>query len=530
MPVIPRSPLPERSPEVVRARATDVFCVCLVAIATAFVLAALLRAPVKDDNAWLFYVAREWLAGHPLYVDVVEVNPPLVVWLYALPVSLADWLQLPACYFVEPLVAAAAIGSAWWSACLLRETDPIFARRVPIFAVIALTLLLLPGVEFGQREHLLAIAVLPHLAGLMRRLTAGVPGRRQAVLAGVLGGLGCGLKPFFVVPLAMVELAVFLRDKRRIGLQSLSAGLAMAAYAASILVLEPAYLKQAVPMALALYGFSDAPLSQLALDSWQMLFGGAVCLGILAACWRDRARTNLLVVPTLFALGAIIVVFMQPKPWFYHRIPASVAVVFTLLAGRALLERGWPRWQQRVATSLVVGLALLYFAQSTIGRIQEVIDQAEDPHGAVSERIEALLRHEHAKSYIAFSEWIGLGFPVVNDTGVVWASRFDSMWALKGELWRTHLDGRAPSEFPVRRWVAADFLHVCPDIAVVDRRAGVVDYPSLLSAADPAFAAAWKHYARIASFDGLIVYRRIRYACPVRTKLREASETQRVGG
>ena len=328
----------------------------------------------------------------------------------------------------------------------------------------------------------------------------------------------------------MVELAVFLRDRRRIGLQSLAAALAMAVYAASILILEPAYLKQAVPMALALYGFSDAPLIDLALDSWHMLFGGAVCLAVLVAGWRDRGRTNLLLVPTLFALGAIIVVFMQPKPWFYHRIPASVAVVFTLLAGRALLERAGARWPRRLATSLAIGLSLLYFAQSTLGRMQDVIDQAEDPHGAVPDRIEALLRHEHAKSYIAFSEWIGLGFPVVNDTGVVWASRFDSMWALQGELWRTHLDGRAPSEFPVRRWVAADFLHVCPDIAVVDRRAGVVDYPALLSAADPAFAAAWKHYARIASFDGLQVYRRIRYACPLRTQLREASEGQRVGG
>ena len=475
-------------------------------------------------------MAREWLAGHPLYVDVIEVNPPLVIWLYALPVSLADWLQLPARWFVEPLVAASVIGSAWWSASLLRGTDTMFARRVPVFAVIALTFLLLPGVEFGQREHLLAIAMLPHLAGLIRRLTIGAPSRRQSVAAGVLGGLGCGLKPFFVVPLAMVELAVFLRDRRRIGLQSLAAALAVAAYAVSILVLEPAYLKQAVPMALELYGVSDTPLGELAMDSWHMLFGGAVCLAVLAAGWRARARTNLLIVPTLFALGAIIVVFMQPKPWFYHRIPASVAVVFTLLAGRVLLERAGARWPQRFAASLAIGLSLLYFAQATIGRMQDVIDQAADPSSTAPDRIEALLRHEHAKSYIAFSEWIGLGFPVVNDTGVVWASRFDSMWALEGELWRASVDGRAPSEYPVRRWVASDFLHVCPDIAVVDRRPGVTDYLALLTAADPAFAVAWKHYARIASFDGLQVYRRIGYACPVRTRLREASETQHVGG
>jgi hypothetical protein len=101
----------------------------------------------------------------------------------------------------------------------------------------------------------------------------------------------------------------------------------------------------------------------------------------------------------------------------------------------------------------------------------------------------------------------------VNNTGVAWASRFDSMWALKGELWRARFDAAAAREWPIRHWVAHDFIVGCPDIAVVDTREGVVNYVGVLSASDPAFARAWSRYRRIAAFDGLVVYRRAARGC-----------------
>src|SRR5262249_54775154 len=45
------------------------------------------------DKSWLLMVARMMLEGKRLYVDVVEVNPPLILWLYAIPAWLA--LHLP---------------------------------------------------------------------------------------------------------------------------------------------------------------------------------------------------------------------------------------------------------------------------------------------------------------------------------------------------------------------------------------------------------------------------------------------------
>jgi hypothetical protein len=86
------------------------------------------------------------------------------------------------------------------------------------------------------------------------------------------------------------------------------------------------------------------------------------------------------------------------------------------------------------------------------------------------------------------------------------------MWALKGEIWRARSDPAVDTEWPIARWVAHDFIAGCPDIAVVDTRE-TTKYISVLSAADPAFSRAWTRYKPIASFDGLVVYRRNRAGC-----------------
>ena len=54
------------------------------------------KPPMKEDIAWLLYVARECLAGRRLYVDLIEVNPPMIVWVLALPTALSSALGVAA--------------------------------------------------------------------------------------------------------------------------------------------------------------------------------------------------------------------------------------------------------------------------------------------------------------------------------------------------------------------------------------------------------------------------------------------------
>jgi hypothetical protein len=488
----------------------------LLASVLAVVLFIALRSPLKDDIAWLLYVARRWMAGRELYIDVIEVNPPLIVWISAVPLEIARWMNVDTQFVAMPVFVAGVLACAWWTASLLRTRGGIFAERLPVFAAIGSALLILPAADLGQREHLLVAAFLPYLVLFAGSLDArGEFDRRWAPLAGALvagalAGLGCALKPRYCAVFAVLECLALTRGLRPWRIMPLAAGATLLGYAGLVALLCPAYLRRAVPMALALYGATDVPFLTLLADSAMLLGGLAVATGLLWLRRRTLTDYSLMLTLVVFAATSTVVCFVDGKDWYYHRLPATVATVLALLLWTAteLVQRRWRiRWPLVVA-----GFAVTVFCVSSIQRLEPDAVDAVEPRQTAVDRLEHIIRAEHARTYIAFSEWIALGFPVVNETGVTWASRFDSMWALKGEIWRAGFDPAVAKEWPIARWVAHDFIAGCPDIAVVDTRE-TTNYIKVLSAADPAFARAWSRYRPIGYFDGLVVYRRGKAGC-----------------
>ncbi|MBS0560108.1 MAG: hypothetical protein JSR21_08645 [Proteobacteria bacterium] len=504
-------------------RAVAAWTMLLLLVTLAVVLFTLLRLPLKDDVAWLLYVARRWLAGRELYVDVVEVNPPLIVWISAVPIRLAQWLGTAPEMMAMPFFIAVVLGCAWWTSGLLRGRSALFAHRLPVFAVLGTVLLAVPGIEIGQREHLLIAAMLPFLVLYARVLDGEAPGLPVAIAAGVLAGLGCALKPRYALVFAALEALALLRGtgllrrpwNRGWGMRALSlgAGATLLIYGAVVLVFCPNYVRRAVPMALALYGATDVPLSELLPDMARVLVAQAIAWTLMLWSRGRRLPDNtLILVLLLVAAVCTVVCVMDGKNWFYHRLPATVATVLALLCWAASVLVHRARWPRIWLPLLLAGAGVGIFVLGSVQRLEPAVELAIVPERNTVERLEDLIHREKAHRYIAFSEWIALGFPVVNNTGVIWTSRFDSMWALKGELWRVRFDPLAAKEWPIQQWVAEDFIVGCPDLAVVDRR-GSVDYVAVLSRSDPGFARAWSHFQQIDAFDGLVIYKRMAPSC-----------------
>ena len=165
----------------------------LLMVALAIVLFTAMRTPMKDDIAWLLYVARRWLAGRELYVDVIEVNPPLIVWISAIPIQFSAWLGIDPQRVVIPYFAAVVLACAGWTASLLRPCGSVFRHPWPVFAAIGTVLLLVPGDDLGQREHLLVAAALPYLALFARLERVADPRSAVEVMleqTGLLGMIG----------------------------------------------------------------------------------------------------------------------------------------------------------------------------------------------------------------------------------------------------------------------------------------------------------------------------------------------------
>ena len=498
----------------------SVISLALLAAVVCVIMAVALLSPLKDDIAWLLYVARRWLAGRELYVDVVEVNPPLIIWVSAIPLEIAGWLHVDPQLTALPAFAILALASAWWSACLLRPIGGLFAARAPVFAVIGAVLLIVPAADLGQREHLLIAGFLPYLILFARTLAGARIAASVAIPVGIAAALGCALKPQYGLAFAALEGVALCHRIRPWRAAPLAAGTTLAAYVGWVAWHCPQYLRSAVPMAMALYGATDVSFGALFLASAPLLAAEALAAALWLSGRRAAARDPsargewcLLATGLVFAPVSSLICFLDGKDWFYHRIPATVVTVLVLILWAASTLRRDPAALRAEGRRLAaVGLAVLLFAVSAVVRLGPEVRQAVEPKATTVARLETLIRLHHAHSYMAFSEWIALGFPVVNNTGVVWASRFDSMWALKGELWRAHIDPAVASAWPIGRWVAHDFIRTCPDIAVVDTREDV-NYIKVLSAADPSFARAWARYRQLIAFDGLTVYKRRGLGC-----------------
>ena len=521
------TPLDGSGAEARRGWRIDAIALAIFGVVLVFVLTTVIRSPLKDDVAWLLWVAKKWLAGRELYVDLVEVNPPLVIWLYAIPAAIAGWLDLAPKLASTMFFAAILLGSSWWTASLLQGRAPLLERRVPVFSLIGTLLLVLPGVEFGQREHLLAAVVLPYIALFVRALEGEREPLFQAAAAGAIAALGCAMKPSYALALVLVEVIGVVRGHRRLRLAPVAFVATTGLYGVAVLVFEPDFLTKAVPLALALYGGTDATVWRILVESQNLLFGQAVALLL---CWYSHETVgrhssflrHLYLALVAFAVACTVLFVMQGKDWFYHRLPATTATVLALLlwlsvvltaqTGRLGIHVPVMPWRRLAAPMALTVAALIAFGVANVQRIRPWVEAAAEPNLSTEVKLVKLLTREKAKTYIAFSEWIALGFPVVNDSGVSWASRFDSMWALKGEIWKARQDGRAPKEWPIRRWVARDFVAGCPDIAVVDTREGT-NYIGVLVASDEEFARAWSHYREIASFDGLRVFKRDEAGC-----------------
>ena len=437
-------PAPARAAGPLRGHAADAIAIAVLLAALALVLVTAISSPMKDDVAWLLYVARKWLGGQRLYEDIVEVNPPLIVWIYALPAMVSGWLGVPPKSVSAPFFAAMLLGCAWWTATLLRGQATLFARRLPVFGTIGTVLLLLPGVEFGQREHLLVATALPYIALFARMLHGERENPAAALPAGMLAALGCALKPSYVLAFGVMELVGRRRGGRMIRLASLSAGATLAMYGLGVLVFCPAFLEKAVPLALALYGATDTPLWQILLQSRVLLAGVAVSVLLAASARRTLPAgqtflADLLLALAAFALAATVSFVLQGKNWFYHELPGATAAVLALLLWGAAMLQTLPR--RRLATPAALAptalaptalapaalalAALAGFAWTGAVRLQTWVEAAVEPGLSTEVKLERIVKHEKAKTYIAFSEWIALGFPVVNNTGVTWASRFE---------------------------------------------------------------------------------------------------------
>jgi hypothetical protein len=483
-----------------------------VAVLGIAVVAVALRTMLRPnvDVGWLLTVGEKVLDGQRLYVDVLETNPPASTLLYLPAILLARATGfLPE--RVLDLLCVLGTGLSLWLAGRALAGAGLLRGLSGTFLVVsaAAILLVVPLDNFGQREHIAAICLLPALAVMAARVERSAPEPWLALLAGLGAGITMAIKPHFVAAVAAPEIYVLLRLRSLrplLRLENLAAAAVVLAYGAAVVVAFPAFLTVALPL------LRDVYLPIRHYDLIHMLLLPAVPIWLatgagLALCMRASDRGPRLLVPFLASGGFLVALLVQGKGWSYHGLPA-VTLSFLTVALAVAHKIGSPGARKRGALGRAVELAsaaglAVMFAWGT----------AWFRDGRDFGALPAVLGHlaPHPK-LIAISSDISIGHPLVREIGGTWVASVCSQWITGGviarqgedldEATRKRLEGYALRD---KAMLAADIRNNRPDVILI--HLDWFDWTSWVRS-DPGLAEAFSRYAYVETVGELAVWTR----------------------
>jgi hypothetical protein len=488
----------------------------LLAAGVGFGVAGLLgeyRSPVNGDVAWLLYLARQSLAGARPYVDFIEINPPLVIWLNRVVVAASDAVRLDpvAGYrlFMLAIVAWSMAASAW---LLLRLTDEGRTRTAALLLAQWVTLIAMPAGYFGEREHVALALFYPYLWAVAAGLKGHPLRPWQAVLVGTTAAVGFCLKPHFLV----VWIGMFLYSRyqsrppmsRPAPLDLTILG-SLLAYAAAVPVLAPEYF--------SLVARLGAPYSRFSSHSWfdiltrdTLPLSVLLALGVYAVFRRtlkERMVSDLL---ALAAAGFMTAVLLQGKGFGYHyltAVGAAVLLMVSLLVAPAA-SAGLPRGLTIAFAVVAVAVCLWPFLGATSRRAQGELTALDRWTVTTA----AYLRSTAPGQPVGvLSARMADAFPLIVYSGSDWPFRFQNLWFVP--VFESGSGHSIETEAWCRRVVAEDLALRKPGVLLVreyrpDAPADLrSDYVAYLSR-DTLFAAEFRNYERVDEVGELAVYRR----------------------
>jgi len=438
---------------------------------------------VQPDTGWYLYSAGRVLDGARMYVDLVEVNPPLIVWLDIVPVALGRAFGVPAELVFTVLVAILAVASVACIGVLLRQIFPSSAGIRRLLGLAAIFVLLpLPRLDFAQREHLLLALTMPYVLLTAIRATKGSAGRPAAGARGAAAGRGIALNPHIVLLWLGLEIGLWWAGSRRwprLRPESVAVVIVGAIYLGSVVLWTPQYFDVVRLMAAPYFGFLRNSLLVTALAGDGALPPLAALL--TAVAMRGSARTKpVWIVVGCAVAGVWLAAVLQQKGWQYHFYPAVGLslwlLVLILVDANTPLQSPLERLFRAGAVLLVGGMGAVVVAGS-VARMVQPRDPRYDEDQDLHRLIPVVREYGRGGSMALFSWSIASTFPLTNYADVRLAFRFPSLWPLAVIYWPDVHRG-APVRYHARAEMGAlerfvedavvrDFVSSRPDVAVV---------------------------------------------------------------
>ncbi len=303
------------------------------------------------------------LQGQKPYVDFIDTNPPLIMYLSVLPAlgqstmggDIVVWFQI--CMLGLSLLVIAIL------AALLLTSE---IKRLFFPALLSISLLsCMSMLDYGQREYIFFLLFLPYFFFALLRSYDKKPGGRLypilALLTGVLAGVGLSLKPQFLLFLLILEgwnakncglsyLKFMLRPEF---LCCIATGIVYVCH----LYLLPADIKNGLftelaPMMLKGFAAFDAESPFFLSPFWLPVTIFSLLATIFGFTQIKHKWTALPLV--LMLIASVLLILFQAKNWSYYGIPL---LGFSLLTFFCLVVH-----KEESKSAQVTRLAILFFS------------------------------------------------------------------------------------------------------------------------------------------------------------------------
>lgn len=512
----------------------------VIAAIFAYALVAIAVEPLRinGDSALHIEAAERILDGGLPHVDAIDTNPPLIMYLTAVPTGVARALNthpIPVFLIAVWLFSAATtLAARQLLLSALPAREAVHAHLLGVALALASCALLF-GNEFGQREHLFIFGVFPFLVVRFRRWEGIATPQTSAIASGVVAGIAASIKP----QLALIVIApevywlVTKRETRSLIRAEVLAAIAMAAIYIAYLLLWPgqreAFFDVWVP--LLVRGFAAFNGTYESIILWHFADWRPAAIAILPFLLRARSTdvawrfARPLAVATVTAAAVYI---LQRKGWTYHALPITVLAyaVAGLLIAQILtpavdvepapaLETTIPARLLKAAAAGAIVLAIVG-AMFVIGPETPANQDRLIANSAVAQRITAETQPGDAVLMLSTSAWDP--YPILVQLGRRQASRALFAFPVSLLYFGSTAGPDQPSPYPADEArflddLKADVSNKQPPLVLIDTTKPCYGCPDGMAL--PAYfertgfvASALAGYERSANVDRFEVYRK----------------------
>jgi hypothetical protein len=365
-------------------------------------------ALLEHDTGAFFAYAERVAVGGKLYVDVNEVNTPLVTYALLPLVKLRDATGIAYTDSFFIIYGLIFFACALFSLKLLSFIEEFRRPASKTLAGIAISYILILSVamdiSFGQREHFLICLIFPYIVTLMARdYKADIP-KKYRLIAGVIAAAGFCVKPNFIVIFICAELVSLVRERRLMSCfrpETIAISSIFTVYHIWFVYAFPEYFIQ-LPYFIDAYKSFQ---SDFFLTVAKMVFGLSGFYFYIVLVIKLKSDLSKITLLLAVSAGSCIHYAIQNAGFNYHLIPAYA---FMIWIGVVLLINA------NKSKYVIVLILLTMFPYSP-----KVLDLAERRESILSMSNKIIANAESGEVAI-LSTSVFPAFPVVNYAETFW--------------------------------------------------------------------------------------------------------------